>query len=33
MFRVESKAARPWRIENCDGEDGSSTESLRVAEA
>jgi hypothetical protein len=32
MFGVESKAARQWWIENCDGEDGSSTESLRVGE-
>ena len=29
MFRVESNAARPWWIENCDEEDGSSIERLR----
>jgi hypothetical protein len=33
MFRVESEAARRRWIENCDGEDGSSTESFRVGEA
>ena len=32
MFGVESKAARRWQIESCDGEDGSSAESLRVGE-
>jgi len=32
MFRVERKAARKGWVENYDEEDGSSAESLRVAE-
>jgi hypothetical protein len=32
MFGVESKAARRWQIERCDGEGGSAAEILRVGE-